>query len=51
MAPSAKDSASTSDSVTDSASVMELDIIEKCLHTHLLLVHKVKKKLLPSCSA
>ena len=43
MAPSAKDSASTSDSVIDSASVMELEIIEKFLHTHLLLVHKVKK--------
>ena len=42
---SARDRASVSDSVSDSArdstSAKELEIIEKFLHPHCLLVHKV----------
>ena len=38
---SARDRASACDSATDSTSTRELEIIEKFLHPHRLLVHKV----------
>ena len=47
---SARDRASAidSDRASDSTSARELDRIEKFLHPHHLLVHKVPKKKLPS---
>ena len=40
-----RDRASTSASARDSTSVRELEIIEKFLHLHRLLMHKVQKKI------